>query len=262
MNTRPASESKMPLHAMNPTGRFSDRAEDYARYRPSYPSATIDAVLAGLGQPRSLVAADVGAGTGISSRLLADRGVSVVAIEPNEAMRTAAHPHAGVRWQAGTAESTGLDGGSVDLILVAQAFHWVRQEEALVEFARVLKPRGRIALVWNERDRADAFMTEYRDAIAAAGGEHPAEARQFDPGVIAGSGLFESPTLWESPNTQRLDEAGLIGRVLSASYAPKDGPRADELRRRLRTAFANFRDDDGLVTLRYIVRLWVSHRMD
>src|SRR2546422_6524846 len=103
------------LHEMNPTGRFTDRAEDYARCRPTYPPAAIDCVLRGLGDPAGIVAADVGAGTGISARLLADRGIRVFAVEPNAAMREAAVPHQSVAWREGTAESTGLAPESVDL---------------------------------------------------------------------------------------------------------------------------------------------------
>ena len=69
-----------PLSRLDPTGRFSNRAHDYAKHRPSYPDAAVDAILLGLGAPPDLVAADVGAGTGISSRLLASRGVRVIAI--------------------------------------------------------------------------------------------------------------------------------------------------------------------------------------
>ena len=80
-------------YELNPTSRFSDRADDYVKYRPGYPPAAIDAILNGLGPPASLVAADVGAGTGISARALADRGVRVLAVEPNAVMANAAVPH-------------------------------------------------------------------------------------------------------------------------------------------------------------------------
>src|SRR5688500_14656893 len=118
----------MNLDALRPTERFSGRAESYVRFRPSYPAAAIDAVLAGLGDPARLVAADVGAGTGISARLLADRGGRVDAVEPNTAMRAAAAPHAGVRWHGGRAQATGLPDASVDLVLCAQAYHWFDEE--------------------------------------------------------------------------------------------------------------------------------------
>lgn len=86
---------------MNPLSRFSDRAADYAKHRPSYPTPAIDAILEGFGEPPQLVAADIGAGTGISSRLLAERGVRVIAIEPNAAMREAASPHPLVEFREG-----------------------------------------------------------------------------------------------------------------------------------------------------------------
>ncbi len=103
-----------PLHAMNPQDRFSDRAGDYAKYRPSYPAAAIDSILEGLDEPS--VAADIGAGTGISSRLLAERGVRVVAIEPNAEMRQAALPHPLVSFHNGTAENTNLPNASVKVV--------------------------------------------------------------------------------------------------------------------------------------------------
>src|SRR5580765_6137898 len=113
--------------------RFNDRADDYVRYRPTYPANAVDAILEHLGPPARLMAADVGAGTGISARLLGDRGVRVTAIEPGENMRRAAAPHPRVRWVAGRAESTGLKSEAFDLVLSAQSFHWFRPPDALLE---------------------------------------------------------------------------------------------------------------------------------
>src|SRR5262245_44915731 len=171
------------LTAMNPTGRFSGRAEDYRRYRPDYPAAALDAILEGLGEPSRLVAADVGAGTGISSRLLADRGVRVVAIEPNEAMRAAAAPHPLVEFREGTAERTGLAEATLDLVLCAQSFHWFRAKEALAEFRRVLRPGGRVALLWNERNLADPMTAAYYAALAEAvpASRHPRSHDDLHP---------------------------------------------------------------------------------
>lgn len=249
-----------PLHEMNPTGRFSDRAADYVKFRPGYPGAAVDAILEGLGPPGEIVAADVGAGTGISSRMLADRGVRVIAVEPNAQMRGAAAPHPLVEWRQGTAEATGLAAESVGLVLCAQAFHWVRQPEALVEFARILRKQGRLALVWNERDRSDALTTGYRDAIRSIGGEHPAEMREFDPGVVERSGRFGTLRLEQFPNSQRLDERGLIGRAMSASYVPKEGDGSERLAMRLRELHAKFRDARGTVALRYATSVWLAER--
>jgi SAM-dependent methyltransferase len=252
------SEREPELHEMNPTGRFSDRAGDYVKYRPGYPPAAFDAMLAGLGEPAALAAADVGAGTGISARALADRVGQVVAVEPNAAMRGAATAHPRVRWVAGTAEATGLEPACIALVLCAQAFHWFRPGEALAEFRRILRPAGRLALMWNVRDDADPLTHGYTEVIRAVGGAHPAELRGFDPAVIAASGRFAPARLVSIPSAQPLDRAGLAGRALSASYVPRDGPARDELVARLEALHDRHRDAAGLVHLRYETSLYLA----
>jgi SAM-dependent methyltransferase len=246
------------LHELNPTGRFSDRADDYRRYRPDYPAAAIDSVLRGLGDPASLTGADVGAGTGISALALAERGVRVIAVEPNAAMRAATQPHSRVEWRDGTAEATTLEGASVDFVLCAQAFHWFRAPEALAEFQRVLKPGGRLALMWNNRDRADPFTREFIAAIHAVNGESLVEQRAFDPAVIAASGRFDEPHVEEFPHSQTLDLAGVIGRATSASYVAKEGPELERLKTLLAEAYERHRDANGHVTLRYRTHVYLS----
>ncbi len=259
-----------PLHDLDPTRRFTDRAADYVRFRPDYPAAAIDCILAGLApgarEPgalpsRELVAADVGAGTGISARQLAGRGVRVVAVEPNAAMRAAAAPHPLVAWREGTAEATGLAAGAVDLVLCAQAVHWVRQPEAIAEFHRVLRDGGRLALMWNARDRNDPFTQGYTEAVRAVNGDHPAERRALDAGVVHATGRFTPAARHEFPHAQRLDRAGLLGRATSASYVPKAGPALEELSRRLDGLFDRHRDAVGLVTLRYRTEVWIAARV-
>ena len=147
---------KTPLHTLNPLSRFSDRVEDYIKYRPNYPKPAIDAILKDLASPSQLIAADIGAGTGISTRQLAERGVKVIAVEPNTAMRNAAidgTPKHNIEWRDGTAEETNLLDASVDLVTCFQAFHWFDPEPTLLEFRRILKESGRLAVVWNNRDR-------------------------------------------------------------------------------------------------------------
>ncbi len=238
--------------------RFSDRADDYVRYRPTYPDAAIDAILDGLGSPLTLRAADVGAGTGISARLLADRGVHVIAIEPGEQMRAAAAAHPRVEWVAATAEATGLDAGSVTLVQCAQSFHWFRPVPTLAEFARILVPGGRLVLMWNRRSQTDRLTAGYRQAILDVGGEIAAERMPFDPGVVAGSGFFTAPERIAVPNAQHLDLDGLIGRARSASYVPKTGAAGDELIARLQQLHAEHANADGLVTLVYETEIYRS----
>jgi SAM-dependent methyltransferase len=228
------------------------------RYRPTYPAASIDAILEGLGPPDQLLAADVGAGTGISARLLAARGVRVVAVEPGEHMRSAADPHQNVRWIAGRAESTGLRASCANVVLCAQSFHWFRPADALPEFARILKPYSRLAIVWNRRSVSDPFTSAYRQAILDVGGEVAAERMPFDPDVLAQSGLFAPPRRLVFPNTQRLDLDGLIGRAWSASYVPKTGTAGEQLLALLRALHARYADADGRVTLVYDTEVFTS----
>jgi SAM-dependent methyltransferase len=241
-----------------PTRRFSDRAGDYARSRPSYPEAAVDAVLAGLPPPERLTIADVGAGTGIFARLLAVRGATVAAVEPNAAMREAAEPHARVKWFDGAAEATGLPFAAHDLVTVAQAFHWFHAEVALEEFQRVLRSGARLAIVWNRRVRTDAFTLGYCKALEAIDGEAPAERSTFDPAVVTATGRFTNQRLLQFDFRQALTLDDLLGRARSTSTVPKSGPRLEQLLAMLRELHGEHRGADGRATMVYRtdVHLW------
>ncbi len=215
---------------MSFTERFSDRAGDYAAGRPSYPAAVLDVLFDGLGDPASAVVVDLGAGTGISARLLASRGARVLALEPNRAMREAAEPDPRVEWLAAGAERTGLDEASVDLVTAFQAFHWFDHDEALREMVRILRPGGRAAVVYNERDEHDPFTAAYGDLVRRYQTDQT-ERRRAD-----GLAAFAAYPAWvggarrtEFPNPHQLDRAGVLARARSTSYLPKSGPAADEL---------------------------------
>lgn len=226
-----SANDRTPLHKMETLTRFSDRAKDYARYRPSYPAAAIDLILAGLGEPSQLTAADIGAGTGIAARLLADRGLQVWAIEPNAAMQQAATPHPGVTFRAGTAEQTGLT-AAIDLVTCFQAFHWFEPTMSLQAFHQILKPSGRLALVWNERDQDDAFTAQYTQLIRLASNNHLAERRQartVEAQILASSPLFQNFRQQSLPYHQPVDLPALLGRVRSTSYLPQSGAIYEQL---------------------------------
>lgn len=255
------------LHEKNPTGRFSDRAADYVKYRPSYPAEAIDAILQGVGDG-PVIAADIGAGTGISARLLAERGVRVIAIEPNAGMREAGsqyvsqHHGGGVEWRDGTAEATGLDDASVDLVLCAQSYHWFEPVAACREFGRVLRPGGRLALMWNDADEREPVSKGYYDLVRAASeGVGPTSHQTVakDPHVEAPFSDAQMRRL-HFRNEQRLDPDGLIGRAMSASYVPKVGEQAERLVEGLRRLHAEHIGEDGCVGLVYGVWLYLTER--
>jgi SAM-dependent methyltransferase len=248
-----------PRFELAPTTRFADRASDYALYRPSYPAVAIDAALDGLRRDSPLTAADIGAGTGISARLFADRGVRVLAIEPNAAMRESAEPHPGITVMDGAAEATGLGDASVDLVICAQAFHWFKPREALAEFSRILKPGGRLVLLVNERDEGDAATAGYNAAIRAAAERELSEGmREAIDEALGGSDRTVIPRSF--PYAQALSREGLVGRARSASYVPKEGPRHEQLLRDLDRIWEAHGDDGGHVTLRYRTLVWVVPR--
>lgn len=240
--------------------RFSDRARDYVAHRPDYPDAAIDALVSGLGEPGSLSVVDVGAGTGISARAVADRGCRVIAVEPNKAMRDAAASHPRVTWVEATAERTTLPDACADIVLCAQSFHWMEREQALDEFHRILKPRGRLALLWNIQDHSDPFTREYAEVVKRCAVRSVASpsltGRRED---LAGDRRWEGIRTLEFPHAQSLAEPGLIGRAVSSSYSPKDGPKHDDLVAGLRSLFSRFRHGDR-VELRYRTVLHAAER--
>ncbi|HEX4212097.1 MAG TPA: class I SAM-dependent methyltransferase, partial [Candidatus Dormibacteraeota bacterium] len=145
---------------------FGAIASIYRRGRPSYPTEALD-WLVPEGSPRVL---DLGAGTGKLTEQLVARGLDVVAVEPSDGMREEfAKALPGVPILAGAGESIPLDDASVDAVLVAQAWHWVDPERAVPEVARVLRPGGRLGLIWNVRDEREAWLADLGRIIHVEG---------------------------------------------------------------------------------------------
>lgn len=255
--------SDTPLHREDPTGRFSDRASAYARYRPDYPAAALEAVLDAAGVPPSeIVVADLGAGTGISSRLIAERGALVHAVEPNAAMRERIAAHPRIRPVAAPAEALPFESGSIDLVTAFQAFHWFDPEPALAEARRVLRTGGALALVWNERDdERDAFTAEYRILVREASNDHSAESRMEHVGPLYASPHFTNVRKLAFPHEQRLDWDGVIGRLRSTSYLPQEGAAWERLLARMRELHARYADARGIVALVYETKVYVAERL-
>jgi SAM-dependent methyltransferase len=235
------------------TERFTERATAYATGRPSYPPEAIDAILTGLGDPASLSVADLGAGTGISSRAIAERGPRVLAIEPNAAMRANAAPDPRIEWIDGTAEATNLPAASVDVVAAFQAWHWVDHPAGVAEARRILRPGGRLAAVYNERDERDPFTAGWGDVVREFATEPTEKLRADALGAFAAIAP-ERTHRFEFGNTQRVDRAGMHKRVASTSYLPHEGPASDAKNRAFDALF-DAHATGGFATIHLVTRV-------
>jgi len=202
----------------SPKTRFSKVAEDYARWRPSYPSMLIEWIGLSAKLRRGSRVADVGCGTGISTRLLARQGYSVVGIDPNETMLAKAREAGGADYVIGDEGATGLPAASVELVTAAQAFHWFDIDMAQAEFARILKPSGFACAFWNLRSRTP-MQLEYEALLrqhCTDWEEHP-RGRQTIEAILAHPRTL-APKEAKFAAAQKLDREGFFGRVHSASY--------------------------------------------
>ncbi|KST66968.1 class I SAM-dependent methyltransferase [Mastigocoleus testarum] len=284
------------LYNLNPLNRFTDKVENYAKYRPTYPEELIDKILEGLASPPQIVVADIGAGTGIAARQLAERGVRVIAIEPNAAMRNAGKnaislnieskstesestklkstgsthidrtcrvsakstSYFNVEWKDGTAETTNLPDTSVDLITSFQAFHWFKPKPTLLEFSRVLKSSGRLALVFNDLNRDDNFTKEYHKLILTTANNRL--ATDFNAKVQP---LRENPKWYYLQDhifayQQELDLAKLIGLAKSVSFISSEETIQKQLVADLEDLYRSFANEDGFVNLQYCASLHIA----
>ena len=250
---------------MDPTQRFSDRVGHYARYRPGYPPALIQCLQQYTELDHPCTVADLGSGTGIFTALLLPLADRVFAVEPNATMRTAAEQALGSEAKfksvAGRAEATTLPSASIDLITVAQAFHWFDLKACHTEFVRILRPGGQVALIWNERlTDTTPFLRAYEDLLRTGTADYnEVNHVQFDDAVI---GRFFAPSgvaKHTFSNEQTFDLEGLIGRALSSSYVPNVGqPGHEEFMAGLRSIFQRHAQD-GRVSFEYRTVIFLSH---
>jgi SAM-dependent methyltransferase len=246
---------------IDPKERFSDRVHDYVLYRPGYPRQLLDLIAGTCGLGPGRLAADVGSGTGILTRLLLDSGARVIGVEPNLAMRSAAED--GLRESTnfesvdGSAEATGLPDASIDVVVAGQAFHWFDPERARAEFSRILKPGGWVVLAWNRR-KDSPLGRDYEDLLVRFAPDY-AYVRTRDRAAEPNLRAFFAPrvpTAVTFDNAQRLDETGLRGRLLSSSYVPRAGhPLYEPMMQRLAEIFRKYAQE-GVVTLAYDTDVW------
>lgn len=222
-----ARRRSAPLAPQNPAEIYSAKTKFYASSRPSYPRQVLDFLQGKLRLGPRPIAADVGSGTGIFSRLLLENGCRVHAVEPNPRMRAVAEKnlshYSGFHSVGATAERTTLASSSIDIVTAAQSFHWFDPKRARSEFSRILKPDAPVILLWNERCRSTSpFLRSYERflRLRVSGYE---KALAQDRSLTANlRGFFDKRGFRDIrfPNHQDLTLKGLVDRFLSSSFAP------------------------------------------
>lgn len=243
--------------------RFSNRVENYVKYRPGYPREILAHLADKAGLTPASIIADVGCGTGISARLFLANGNTVYGIEPNAAMRAAAMEQLGdfpaFKLIDGTADATKLPDASVDLVVAAQAFHWFDPEPTRREWLRILRPGGRIVLIWNERQLdTTPFLIEYETFLLKHATDY-AKVRHENADALRLNEFFGGEYLTATfANVQVFDLEGLRGRMLSSSYMPAEDDKAfSAMDTELRSLFAKHAEN-GRISIFYDTNVFVS----
>ncbi len=156
-----------------------------------------------------------------------------------------------VEWQDGTAENTNLSDKSVDLVTCFQAFHWFTPKPTLAEFKRILKPKGKLAVVWNFRDENDEFTAEYSRIVREASKNHPAESKMKSTEPLTETTYFNNFKEYTFVYQQELDLTGLIGRAKSVSYLPNEGKVYEKVVDDLEKLYQRFKNQQGFVYMTY-----------
>jgi SAM-dependent methyltransferase len=250
--------------SVSPTARFSDRVENYVRYRPGYPPEVLDLLRTDCGLQPNHVLADIASGTGLFTRLLLENGNRVYAVEPNAEMRAMGARLLGgydrLVSVAGTAEETTIDSASVDFVTAAQAAHWFDLRRTHDEFVRILKPGGWCVLIWNERlTNSTPFLREYEQLLLTYGTDYKEIRHERTTAIIA---EFFKPLVCQErifSMRQQFDYEGTAGRLLSSSYAPLEGhPSYAPMMRELERIFRAHKKN-GQVEFDYKTRVYYGH---
>ena len=211
----------------NNTNRFSNRVDNYVKYRPSYPIQLIDYLVSEIGVNKESTISDIGSGTGIFSKLLINKVKTIYCIEPNNEMRQYSEEifksYNNCHVNNGTAEATELEDNSIDFITVAQAFHWFNIRKTMKEFRRITKLNGIMILIWNNRLTNTKFLNMYEYGLKKYANDYN-EVNNKNISEAEIRKCYNSDMKRVTFNNfQEFDFVGVMGRLLSSSYAPLEG---------------------------------------
>lgn len=198
---------------------FAAKADSYVRGRPDYPDAIMDWLRDRLGLHAGRTVIDLGAGTGKFTAYLSKTGAHVIAVEPVKEMRekiVQTLPQVDAR--DGTATSIPLPDNSVDAVVCAQAFHWFATRSALGEIHRVLKPGGKLGLIWNMRDESVDWVAKLTEIIAPYEGDTPRFAKGTWRTVFPFDGLSALHEIRFSHHHTGSPEDVIVNRIQSISF--------------------------------------------
>ena len=245
---------------------YTQAPDSYQRGRPEYPqavSAWLDTVL---GVRKNATVVDLGAGTGKFTKLLVRAGATVSAVEPVDEMRTRLSKSLpDVDARAGMAESMPLNDGKADAVVCAQAFHWFANSDALREIHRVLRPRGRLGLIWNVRDESCDWVAAITEILKPYEGSAP----RFHTGKwrlpFEGQSMFSplKQTLFPHSHKGAFDEV-ILDRFASVSFIaalpPAERDKVAQQLQQLKRRFAVLREPE--IVFPYMTQAWHAERAD
>lgn len=248
-----------------PTKRFTERVDNYVKYRPGYPAGVLDLLQNEGGLIKDSVIADVGAGTGIFTKLLLQRGYKVYAVEPNQAMQQAACMWLGSNENFipvdAAAEATTLATHSIDMVVCAQAFHWFNDARTRWEFNRILKENRLAALIWNNRlADTDDFSVAYEQLLKTRSVDYN-KVNHRNIGDIDFKAFFKNGGYKQVnfPNAQEFDLNGLMGRAFSSSYVPPESSSEGAKFKALLQDIFTKHNTNGKVTFSYQTEVYIGH---
>lgn len=234
--------------------KFTGKADIYDKYRPSYPDSLINWLY---DNAKTDSVADIGAGTGKFTCCLSKKPWEITAVEPNPDMCSVLRKNAPfAEIVNASAENTGLQNASVGLVTVAQAFHWFDEEKFKAECKRILKPGGRTAIVFNERNYRECEISSARDKICQkyCGTFHSGHVgrRTSEEGdLFLRNKYFSKVEYFSTENNTVLDEQAFIGDTLSRSYALNESDNNfSSFVKELKDVFLRY-EQNGMVTVRY-----------
>lgn len=247
---------------MDAKQRFSDRVAFYHRFRPFYPKELLSILQKHGGLSEDFVVADIGSGTGISSKLFLDFGAKVIGVEPNEEMRNAAQHFFGNDKNfipsSGNASNTLLAENEVDAIVCGQSFHWFFNDESLQEWRRIAKNGAPIFILWYDRDLTHPFQKAYQELIDEFSTDYDEITHTNIKDEMMTDLLGEDLKKFEITFQQTFDLEGLIGRTLSCSFMPHPHhSKYVEMLSALKSLFSRF-EENGIIIFAYSLRIYIA----